>query len=316
MRNSILLFIVITFWSCTQNKIQPYSEKYVRQAFDSIQHYSLHKKTYNFDSLESVVLSKLTDSSSNENIHQQLEWAMKVIDRHSYIFTKEEFKQFKSGTSPETLDNPFPFKGKILEGKYAYLYMDGFRGGDSISSDHYTDSLQKLITLLYNHEPKGWVLDLRFNSGGWSYAMIAGIGPILGKGIKAYEIPIEGPETPIYYVKNDTDYIKLADSIYVLEKPLPVAILIGPSTASAAELITLAFQGNAKTTTIGQPTFGVSTSLEGFFMPDSLLYSVTNSIMTDRFKKGDGGPIKPEFFSENTLELFDLAYEWIDKNQD
>ncbi|MFK7757619.1 MAG: S41 family peptidase, partial [Flavobacteriales bacterium] len=212
--------------------------------------------------------------------------------------------------------NPFPFQGKLLEDKYAYLSLNGFLGMDSISSDNYTDSLQRVVKSLYAKKPLGWIIDIRFNSGGWPYPMIAGLGPILGEGVKAYKVSPNDSVTEFYYAKSKTEYIELSDSVFYLPKELPVAVLIGEETGSAAELLALAFKGNDRTALIGTPTYGVSTGLRGFFMPDSVQFAVSNSYMTDRFKNGNGEPIQPDIYAESAFKVYEQAYEWINENKE
>ena len=176
--------------------------------------------------------------------------------------------------------------------------------------------LERIVKNLYNKKPLGWIIDLRFNDGGWPYPMIAGLGPILGEGVKAYKISPDENITEFFYAKNKTEYIELSDSVFYLPKELPVAVLIGKGTGSAAELLALAFKGNPSTVLIGEPTYGVSTGLRGFFMPDSVQFAVTNSIMTDRYKNGIGNPIEPDIYANNALKGFEFAYKWIEKNEE
>jgi len=140
-----ILFVIFGTWGCVEKHVASDSEKYVKQAFDSIRTFSIHRTTYNFDSLESEVLDKLSDTSNRNEIHNELKLAIKAIDKHSYMLTKEEFENLSTGKDPKTMNNPFPFEGKILEEKYAYISLDGFMGMDSISSDNYTDSLQRIV---------------------------------------------------------------------------------------------------------------------------------------------------------------------------
>ncbi|MGB0167524.1 MAG: hypothetical protein ACPF8V_11790, partial [Luteibaculum sp.] len=76
----------------------------------------------------------------------------------------------------------------------------------------------------------------------------------------------------------------------------------------------LVFRGNPKTQLIGQPTYGVSTDLISVFMPDSMQMVIAASVMTDRNKKGDGGPIVPDVLSSDSLDTFERAYLWLEKN--
>ena len=311
---AIIILIIVGIWGCREKSSPSYSEQYVKQAFDSIESFSIYRESYNFDSLESVVLSRLSNTNNN-SVHRELESAIKAIDRHSYMLKKETFDQLNAGESSDVTENHFPFEGKILKNKYAFVSLDGFKGVDSTSSDNYADSLQHLIKQLYSRDPSGWIIDLRFNTGGWIYPMMAGLGPILGDGVKGYEIDSNGDTVEYYYAKNETDYLELSDSVYYFPEQLPIAVLIGKQTASAGELLALTFKGNPKTALIGEPTYGVATGLKGFFMPDSVQFAVTNSIMTDRYKQGNGGPILPELSANNDFEAFEYAYKWIEKNQ-
>lgn len=316
MKQTIFLYIFLTIglFACKPSRNSFPQKEYVIQAFDSIEKYSLHKKTFNFDSLENEIISQISDSTPQNEVYTKLEYALRVIDKHSFVIRKEKWQQMYEGINPEVLSNPYPFQGKILENKYAFVSLDGFSGGDSLAAKNYSDSLQKLISVLYNEEPDGWIIDLRYNSGGWSPPMISGLGPILGLGIKAYSITIDRDTTEHFYAKNDKEYIKLTDSVWTFQKQLPIAVLIGENTGSAGELLTLAFRGNPKTQLIGQPTYGVSTDLMPILMPDSLQLNITSAAMIDRNKKGNGGPIEPDELSKDALDSFKKAYEWIDNN--
>jgi hypothetical protein len=308
------IFLIIGSLGCRPGANSYPQKEYVVQAFDSIAKYSLHKNTFNFDSLENEVIKQISDSTPQNEIHSKLEYALRIIDKHSYIIRKEKWKQMREGKNPKVLMNPYPFKGEMLNDKYAYVSLDGFSGGDSLAANNYTDSLQNLILHLYSQDPAGWIIDLRYNSGGWSPSMISGLGPILGLGVKAYTISLDKTLTEHYYAKNDTEYITLSDSVWTFQKRLPTAVLIGKNTGSAGELLTLAFRGNPKTQLIGQPTYGVSTDLTPVFMPDSMQLVITSAVMTDRNKEGNGGPIEPNVLSNDSMDAFEKAYEWIDKN--
>lgn len=310
-----LIGIIFCFWACHNNQKNVDPKQYISQAFDSIKMYSIKKHTFPFDSLEQSLLNEVTDSTDMKVVHQVLLEAVQKIDRHSYVFTKEEYITMRSGKNPEVLTKPYPFYGKILNKKYAYLSLEGFSGVDSLSSDRYCDSLQRMVVQLYRLKPAGWIIDLRFNSGGWIYPMIAGLGPILGKGVKAREYTSEGTIVEYYYAKNDDEYIKLSNEILIFEKTLPVAVLIGKQTGSAGELLALCFRGNPKTTLIGEPTFGVSTGLKGFFMPDSLQIAVTNSILADRNGMGGSDGLNPTIYTFEPTETFQKAYKWINEHE-
>jgi carboxyl-terminal processing protease len=320
MKQLIFLTIsIIPFFACSPNKQKDISNtEYVKIAFDSIEFYSLQKNTYNFDSLEITILGQINDSTKAEHIIELLNNAVNDIDIHSYVLRKSEFRNLETGKSQQT---PFPFHGKIIDGKYAMVSIDGFLGVDSTSSDNYADSLQNLILNLYLKNPIGWIIDLRNNTGGWEYPMIAGLGPILGEGILAYEVNGDGKLVNEYSYarlnKNGvlTKQIELIDSAFVFDKKLPTVVLVGNNTGSAGEFLTQCFYENTKTVLIGEPTFGVPTGLRGFFMPDSTQICVTSSIVLNRNKKGNGKSIIPDIIERNKDKILEKAFEWIFQNQ-
>jgi hypothetical protein len=297
---------------CKSKSVRSGHDEYVMRVFDSIEVHSMHRFTFNLDSLEASLLEQLSDSISHEELIQLLQDAIKVIDKHNYILTAEQYHQMQKGDNPEVSVNPYPFQGKILESKYALISVDGFLGVDAIASKNYTDSLQKMLQKLYNQKPEGWIIDLRNNGGGWIYPMLAGLGPLLGPGIKAFEITGNAVLTEYYYYKDKFDYLLLSDSVWFFKKQLPTAVLVSEKTGSAGELLTLAFRGNANTVIIGKQTAGFSTGLQGILMPDGTQICVTNCVMTDRNKIGDGGKIDPDIVEYDGLKLFERAYNWIE----
>jgi carboxyl-terminal processing protease len=217
--------------------------------------------------------------------------------------------------------NTFAFQGEMIDGKYALLTLEGFQGVDSTSSDNYADSLQDLLMCLYNKKPIGWIVDLRNNTGGWEYPMIAGLGPLLGEGILAYEVNRDGKiENEYSYARLNkngilTKQIELVDSAFVFDKKLPTVVLVGNNTASAGECLTQCFYENMNTVLIGEPTYGVPTGLRGFFMPDSTQICVTSSIVLNRNKKGNGKPIQPYIYESDNTKILSRAFKWIDENR-
>ena len=196
----------------------------------------------------------------------------------------------------------------------AYLWLPGFTGK---SINGRVDSIQTVIRTLDQENPCGWVLDLRANLGGYTDAMIAGINPIFGNApasFRAGEVGYGGDvdrETArvLWFVDNGaagvydpeanrTYRFARATTPYTLKRPgSPVAVLIGPSTASASEAITLGFRGSAAvpSRSFGEPTYGLTTGPYGIYLkPDSGFLNITATIMFDRTGRLYGGKLQPD----------------------
>lgn len=305
-----LSFILV---GCFQSP-KPEHVSYVQQAFDSILVYSIRQE-FNFDSLENSVLGRINGKSEIRDIHDLLHVAIVAIDRHSFLVAPENTTRMLNGAE-EVVPESYPFSGKILKGRYGYVDLLPFSGVDSVSANNYLDSLQRLVLKLYNQEPTGWIIDLRTNTGGNPYAMVGGLGALLGMGTLATTISHEGDSHDYFYSRTDSsgkfEKLELIDSAYVFEKRLPISILIDSLTASAAEVLTLAFKGLEHTRVLGRPSYGVTTGLYPVIMPDSACMFITHSIDHDRFGNAYDGPIEPDELIEDPMELFERSYEFIE----
>lgn len=290
------------------------SVKYVHQAFDSIRTHSIRQE-FNFDSLETSVIGQLNGNSEMEDVHVLLHHAVNAIDHHGFVSPSENCTALLNG-SDDAVPERFPFSGKILKEKYAYVDVLPFGGVDSVSADNYVDSLQRLLLGLYNQNPAGWIIDLRTNTGGNPYAMVGGLGALLGEGTLVSSISHSGESHDNFYFRRDSlgeiEKLELVDSAYVFEKQLPISVQVGPETGSAAEVLTLGFMSLPHARTLGQPTYGVTTGLYPVILPDSACMFITHSIDHDRFGNAYDGPIDPDVLIEDPLELFERSYEFID----
>ena len=288
--------------------------KYIDLACDSLEYYSIHRDL-NVDSVKENIVLQLTDTSTIRHVHSILNSVVRSIDPHGFLLGPQEQRKLVSGEG--IVPEPFPFRGKLIEQQYAYLDIRGFSGVDSISADQYTDSLQRVLISLYQGNPKGWIIDLRSNTGGNPYAMIAGLGPLLAEGNLAYSMNAKGEKEHYFYMRENPqsakkEHLLLADSAFLFDEKLPIAALIGPETASAAEILTIIFKGMPNALIIGQPTYGVSTGLHPVYLPDSACLYITNSVDHDRFDRAYGKSVEPDIMEKDALKIFEHAYGHID----
>ena len=73
-----------------------------------------------------------------------------------------------------------------------------------------------------------------------------------------------------------------------------VALLIGADTASAGEVLAMAFRGVDGRQSFGAPTAGVNTGTRTFVMPDGAELVLAVVTMSDRTGRAYRGPIAPD----------------------
>jgi C-terminal processing protease CtpA/Prc len=122
--------------------------------------------------------------------------------------------------------------------------------------------------------------------------MLAGLEPLLGEGrvsgarnrtgvswseLRAGKAEMVGPDGAPQVIAQTNAWAPLPG----LDR-VPVAVLIDDATASSAEGVAIALRGRANTRFFGAPTYGVSTSNEGFKLSDGANLVITTGVMIDR----------------------------------
>lgn len=133
----------------------------------------------------------------------------------------------------------------------------------------------------------GWIVDLRNDTGGDIWPMLAAVGPVLGEGVVGYFVDPDGVKTAWSYAAGKAQLggktVIGIENAYRLKHPAPaVAVLTGRDTASAGEAIVVAFRGRPHTRSFGEPTAGVPTGNEVYTLSDGALLVLTVVLDADR----------------------------------
>ncbi len=182
------------------------------------------------------------------------------------------------------------FEARLLEGKYGYLLIPSMvlLDTDRPLIDSLAAALYDSLLPVLNQNPVGWIIDLRFNTGGSSHPMLLPLYDLLGN-------------TPIWgmtdqdgqlvdrdrlengaYLSNDTVLYALPVSAAPRADTVPVALLLGKITASSGEIVALSFRGRPRTRFIGETTYGRLTANERVALPFGALLALTVGYDVDR----------------------------------
>ncbi len=177
---------------------------------------------------------------------------------------------------------------------YGYVALPRCTAKDNDGLLIYAADVRRILTDLSAQSPKGWIIDLRGNTGGNMWPMLTGIGPILGDGIVGSFVAADGNMTWFYQdgrtgTRNpaglETVSLTLDDAPVLMAPSAPVAVLVDSSTASSAEAITIAFHGRPETRFFGTRTAGKSTAVQPFKLDDGAELYLTTAIDADRTGK-------------------------------
>jgi len=232
-------------------------------------------------------------------------------DHHSFIQTRISAE----GYAKSDLDPARPY-AKLLNGKIGYINVPGFASINDTAGVHFATAIQQLIHGLDSANViNGWIVDLRNNSGGNMWPMIAGLGPLIGNGTLGYFVNARYENKWVY--KNGNDGSVSVKNPYTVKSPgTKIAVLIGPGTVSSGEATVISFIGKPNVKLLGQPTGGYTTANNGFKLSNGAYLYLATSYEADRNKKKYLGKISPDILvdkpaKDNNDPAIDAATNWI-----
>jgi carboxyl-terminal processing protease len=196
---------------------------------------------------------------------------------------------------------------------FGYVVLPRCSAKDNDGLLLYAADVRRILSDLSAQNPKGWIVDLRGNTGGNMWPMLTGIGPVLGDGVVGSFVAAGG-NIPWFYQDGKTGTRNTAGletvSLTLEETPAlqtpsaaPVAVLVDSSTASSAEAITIAFHGRPGTRFFGARTAGKSTAVQPFKLDDGAELYLTTAIDADRTGKQFPDGLTPDQIFPSTTVM-------------
>ncbi len=187
-------------------------------------------------------------------------------------------------------------------------------GAEPELAERYRRRLVEQVEDLRARGACGWIVDLRENGGGNMWPMINGLEALLGGGPFGAFGQTSGPDN--YWVRSQSAI--RADAAG--QPPLtgapgalaedPVAVLLGPRTASSGEMTAVAFRGRPKTRFFGTPTAGLTTANAPFALSDSSWLLITTSRVHDGAGTLIEGPLVPDE-ATGPADTLGAAVSWL-----
>ena len=294
---------------------------YLTAAADTIAKNSLYKDSIEINSIKKTALTIAGPAKTFADCHLAVEYMIEALrpagDHHSFFMSPQEVKGW-ANTSDESANIQYT-SYKIIN-DYGYINVPPFHGGNKKLMVAYADTLQKALKELDQKNIKGWIIDLRENTGGNMEPMIVGLGPIFTGESLGFLVDVYSKKESWHY-RDGTYYWEnspgmSATNPYKLSSQKPIAVLFGPQTGSSGEIVLISFIGNPNTRTFGQPSWGLTTGNGGFDLKDSARMMIASTMMADRNGKIYRGRIEPDQLieqnrSEKDDQVIRAAINWL-----
>jgi len=175
-------------------------------------------------------------------------------------------------------------ESKMLDGGIAYLKLGEFNGRSP-------ELIRRALRELLRQKPKGLILDLRGNPGGFLDAAVEIGSQFVGKGNILIERFKDG-KTKEYQARPGG-----------LATEIPLAVLVNEGSASASEIVAGAIQDVGRGPLIGVTTFGKGSVQVPHRLSDGSILRVTTARwFTPKGRGIDGIGLEPDIVVERTLE--------------
>lgn len=294
-------------------------QKYIDEYFHYLHQYSIVRDSLYLHTLK-VNTEKLCaghDQAYCQNILKRYT-TLKLNDGHSFFWTTDEWKQYNTGSSNTILSGLVNYAtGHLTNDSVAYINVATFASLDSNITHKYVDSLQSIIKALDNQNPKGWIIDLSKNEGGNSFAMLPGLGPLLGNGICGYSQSADGSKRTRVYNNGyagwfpDTTFLQKTPVYRLVHSNLPIAIIYSNRTGSSGEVTAISFRGKENTKSFGQETWGATTRVDNLEMSDGASLNLACGWDADRTGKVYKTRVPPDVQTPTYEEALQEAGKWI-----
>lgn len=190
--------------------------------------------------------------------------------------------------------------------------------------DAWASAIARQVTDLQVQSPCGWIVDLRTNTGGNMWTMLAGLGGLVGVGrIGALVDPGDPADSFEWRYQSGRSWYDGQPVAHATDAPEfdplpPVAVLTGDDTFSAGEAVAVAFRGRPDTRSFGSATGGGSNGFRAYTLYDGVTLILAELAFADREGTLFGREVPPDetVAGELTRELdtdavMARAAEWL-----
>lgn len=260
--------------------------KYVEEVCNRMRNYSIVRDSFNWNRIDreadSMVRTIHSMAETRPVIAMLLQKLKDKGDRHSFFLPIEKkdtiYRKLGSGNLPQA---------SRLDGGVVLLTVPRFAASETEAHLRYAAALQGLIREMdAAGDVRGWIIDLRHNSGGSMWPMIAGLNPLVPDGNFGYYLtPGSKDGTALFSIGGRNNFLTLDSSYKVRNPSVPLALLIDSLTGSSGEMTTLSFLGLPNVRTFGQTTAGYTTANSQFTLSDSSLLFLATAYIADRNHK-------------------------------
>jgi hypothetical protein len=222
---------------------------------------------------------------------------------------------------------PYEVVGQMLDESIAYIEIVGTGVMQEADIALGRDKIREVICSLKAENPKGWIVDLRCNTGGNMHPMMAGLGELIPDADLGGDTK-DGETFYSTWAMQDGNFLENGYAHYgaplkcaKLKNNAKIAVLTSRYTASAGEVVASSLKGQRNVKLIGEKTAGLSSTNGWHVLPDKWVLAPMSAYFMSQDKTVHKDGIAPNIAVKEELDLdhlltgktIDSAKEWIEQ---
>lgn len=282
------LLIISDLVGAQQTKTKPNheTEKFYTEILKIIKKHSLYSDSLDWNKLPIEIQS--LPFSENDSINRSLVMLffrnklLKAGDRHSFFLTKR-LSSYINTQLPEV--HP---EGQYLENGIGLIKVPRSPTLDMTKDKEFANEIRREIKKIdTTNNITGWIVDLRHNTGGNMWPMLAGLNALIADGTVGYFVSFTPKSVSPWVSKNGRLRMPKGkiDSYKIKGTKVKIAVLIDSMTASSGEMTAISFIGLPNVKVFGQQSAGLTTANTFYGLSDGIQLALTVSCVADRTKK-------------------------------
>ncbi|WP_412466667.1 S41 family peptidase [Pedobacter sp. KLB.chiD] len=271
-----------------------------KEIFDILKNNSMFSDKLDWRNIqeESKALSLSDNDSTNQQVlyHFYTEKLRAVGDKHSFFISGKRMKQIAEAP---VVERP---QGDYLGEGVAWVKVPRCLSFNEAKDTHFADTIRRIIQKLDTENAiAGWIVDLRHNTGGNMWPMLAGLNALVADGNAGYFVIGRMEKKRPWPNENGKISGKPANiSTYkVKNNSLRIAVLLDARTGSSGEMAVVSLLGLPNVKSFGQTSAGYTTANYTFNLSNGDQLQLARTYVADRTGKGYPENIKPDVFIDD-----------------
>jgi hypothetical protein len=288
---------------------------YIIEILDIVQYNSNNRDRINWTDVRELVTRRAQGAQTIGDLYPSISLALGLLDDHHSWYLAASGTPVSNPSAPQC--SAVSVAPPAIPADIGYVRIAGFSSPAPGADVAFAEAIQDQIRSRDAPELSGWIMDVRGNTGGNMWPMIAGVGPVLGEGLAGcFVYPHGAASTPWGYQNGGasfgaTEVIRTSTPYTLIAQAPKVAVLTDNVTASSGEAVVVAFRARPNTRSFGGATCGQSTVNSTFRLSDGATLYLTIGVMADRALTSYGQSLLPDEPVLGVAEVVQSAIAWL-----